>query len=131
MLVFDRCWSLIEVDRDGTRCADMDDFIPIQYRDFFDVPRMFIVVHDRTTYLFDSSFDEALDDYRDAYHVSILPRLNPEELAGSWASMPSRAIGQLSPVKVSAVRFDQARRQGVQRSFLCSVILGAQPSVMI
>ena len=100
----------------------MEDFVPIQYREFYDVPRIFIVVEGGTSYLFDASFDQALDDYPDSYTVSILPPLRAEELAGSWSSLPSRAIGYLGSVQVSAVHFDQTRRQAIERSFLCSVI---------
>jgi len=62
-------------------------------------------------------------DYPDAYTISILPPLRPEELVGSWASLASRAIGLLGSVSVSAVRFDHTRRQAIDRSFFLSVII--------
>ena len=35
----------------------------IQYRDFYDVPRIFVADYQGRLYLFDCPFDEALDDY--------------------------------------------------------------------
>ena len=99
-----------------------DNAVPIQYRDFYDVPRMFIVAHGGVTYLFDASFDEVLDDYPDIYTVSVLPPLNPEDFSGSWASLPARAIRRLSSVSVVAVPFDPTRRQAIEQSFLDTLI---------
>lgn len=100
----------------------MDNFLPIQYRDFYDVPRIFIVVDDGTHYLFNAPFDKAVDDYSDTYAVSVLPPLTSEELAGSWESLPGKAIGHLAPVPVSSVRFDPTLRHAVERSFFRSVV---------
>lgn len=102
-----------------------EGFIPIQYRDFCDVPRMFIFTDGGTTFLFDGSFDESIGDYPDAYTVSVLPELMAGELSGSWDSMPSRAIRKLNPVPVSAVKFDVTRRQSVER-FSLSVVISEQ-----
>jgi hypothetical protein len=96
----------------------MSDPVPIQYREIYDVPRMFIAVHDGVTFLFDSRFDDAIDDYADTYVVSTLPPLPPAELAGTWASLPSRAIRRLGSVPVAAVEFDATRRQFVDRALL-------------
>ena len=102
----------------------MTFLIPINYRDFYDVPRMFIVVDAGVSYLFESSFEEASDEYSGFYTVSILPPLSHEDLDGSWASLPDRAVGYLGQVPVSEVRFDQTRRQSIERPSLRSVISG-------
>ena len=99
----------------------MSDPVPIEYREFYDVPRLFVAAHDGVTYLFDAAFDDALDDYPDTYMVSTLPPLRPDELAGSWAALPSRAVRHLGSVPVSAVLFDPTRRQSVDRSLLRSL----------
>jgi hypothetical protein len=109
----------------------MSDFIPIQYRDFYDIPRIFVVEDAGVNYLFDAAFNRELDDYPDTYAVSILPRLGAEELAGSWASLSNRSIGYLASVHVSAVRFDPTRRQGVERSFLRSVTSGDRETLTL
>jgi hypothetical protein len=102
----------------------MNNLIPIQYREFYDVPRMFIVAYQGVSYLFDASFNEKLDDYPDTYAVSVLPPLLPEELTGSWSSLPSRVVSRLTQVLVSAVPFDKTRRQGVEQEFLHAVLSG-------
>jgi hypothetical protein len=39
------------------------------YREFWDVPRMVVARDESGTYLFQSRFDEVLDDYVDHYEV--------------------------------------------------------------
>jgi hypothetical protein len=107
----------------------MADFIPINYRDFYDFPRIFIVVDAGVTYLFDSSFDEASDDYSAFYTVCILPPLTREELQGSWVSLSDRAVGYLGHVPVTQVRFDESKRQSIDRASLQSVLAAEPPLV--
>ena len=85
----------------------------IQYREFYDFPRMFIVEFKGSQFLFDGSFDDGLDDYPDQYRVSLLPRLTPKDLAGSWAGLAQRAIQQLGHISTSAVQFDATRRESI------------------
>jgi hypothetical protein len=99
----------------------MSDPVPIEYREFHDVPRLFVASADGITYLFDGSFDDELDDYPDAYAVGTLPPLRPDELAGSWASLPARTVHHLGSVPVSAVTFDATRRRSVDRGLLSSM----------
>jgi hypothetical protein len=45
------------------------DWAPIRYRDFYDLPRIFITSYNGQDYLFDCPFDDELDDYPDSYRV--------------------------------------------------------------
>ena len=56
----------------------------IIYRDFWDVPRIFITRYRDKQYLFDCSFDEWLEDYPQLYQVYVLPNLGEDELKDSW-----------------------------------------------
>lgn len=40
-------------------------WLPITYRDYYDVPRMLVVRFEGQAYLFDCPFDVALDEYPD------------------------------------------------------------------
>lgn len=99
----------------------MPERLEIQYRDFYDIPRMFIVAANGDQLLFDGSFDEELDDYPDAYRVYRLPELEPGALSGSWAALPSRATRFLGTIPTAAVRFDPTRRQFVDVGVLAGL----------
>lgn len=43
------------------------NWAPIRYREFYDLPRIFIATHNGQSYIFDCSFDDALDDYSGKY----------------------------------------------------------------
>lgn len=96
--------------------------LAIQYREFYDVPRLFITVYDGVTYLFDGSFDEASDDYPDKYAVSILPPLQADDLAGSWEKLSSVAVHLVGSVSVSSVQFDSSRRKLMEGLLLRSML---------
>lgn len=82
----------------------------IRYRDFYDLPRIFITIHQGRQYLFDCPFDDELDEYADSYRVYELPALPDAELQGSWEHLPDSAIGFLGLIPVASVRFDPTRR---------------------
>lgn len=92
--------------------------VGIRYREFYDFPRMFIVEVQGRTFLFDGSFDDTLDDYPADYSLYLLPPLREDELAGSWAHLPSRATQKLGLIPTSAVVFDDTRREWMDASVL-------------
>jgi hypothetical protein len=87
--------------------------IPIQYREFYDIPRMFIAEYGGETYLFDGSFDDALDDYPPSYSVFVLPHIDLSTLSGSWADLSRSAVRMCGEVSTDAVVFDPTRRQSI------------------
>lgn len=96
----------------------MKEPVAIQYRDFYDVPRLFIAEFGGVQFLFDASFNDTLDDYPDEYAVSILPRLRPDELAGSWQGLSDRAVRKLGQVPIASVTFDADRRRYIEAEVL-------------
>ena len=85
----------------------------IIYRDFWDVPRIFIVRHRDRQYLFDCSFNESVEDFEGKYRVYILPALSEGELNGSWECLAERAESYLGEVPVESVIFDPSRRRAI------------------
>jgi hypothetical protein len=87
--------------------------LPIQYRDFYDFPRAFIVEHAGRTYFFDCPFDGRLDEYPDSFQVY---ELDPEFLrsgsTGSWEGLAAkgRLVGNVSTHRVI---FDGTRRSAI------------------
>jgi hypothetical protein len=86
---------------------------PIKYRDFFDVPRIFLARHRGRWVLFDCEFDQEADDYSPNYHVYLLPELPVEDLRGDWTHLAKRATRWLGRVEVGKVEFDRTLRERV------------------
>lgn len=86
-------------------------WLPIDYRDFYDVPRMIVVERGGQLYLFDAPFDDAADNYADRYAVYRLPESAREEIrSDSWVGLP--AAGQrVGDIPVSEVEFDETKRR--------------------
>jgi hypothetical protein len=99
----------------------------IDYRDLWDVPRMFLVRHEGHLYLFDCPFHEAHEDYGPAYRVYRMPELSDADRAGSWAEFPARAVTLLGEVPLTRVRFDPTRRQGVEASVFDHLLTPSPP----
>ena len=95
--------------------------LPILYREFYDVPRMFVTERDGTTYLFDCPFDEAADDYGDCYSVYTLTDVNADDLAGSWLILPQRGVRLPFCIPVASVVFDPTKRLSVEADVLTGV----------
>jgi len=91
----------------------MNEWVPIRYLGFWDVPRNFLVCYQGEQYLFDCPFSEELDDYPDHYTVYVLPELSSEEIDANWAALPGKAIRQVGEVPITAVRFDPSRRKAI------------------
>ena len=91
----------------------MSDWAKISYREYWDVPRIFFVEDGDHLYLFDCQFDEAAEDYPDAYQVFRMPPLCEADFAGSWAPLWERALERLGTVPVAEVVFDPTRRQAI------------------
>ncbi len=90
---------------------------PILYRDFYDVPRMFVVRFGGKTYLFDCPFDEIKDEYGTHYSVFLMPPLDDADLAGDWRKLLSLAVQLKGKVPVSDVKFDTSKRKEVNVDF--------------
>ena len=103
----------------------------IQYRDFYDIPRIFITNYHGQLYLFDGPFDDELDDYPDRYQVYQLPALTEAELAGSWEHLPERATHLLGTVSVSEVQFDPTKRACINTTILSKLLAWPIPETLV
>ena len=96
----------------------MSNWTPIQYRDFWDVPRIFLAHYHGVLWLFDCVFNENTEDYPDAYKVYLLPELSTEELAGSWDHLALKAQQYLGEIPVGQVSFDSSKRREIDTQVL-------------
>jgi hypothetical protein len=114
----------------------MENMTPITYRDFWDVPRIFIARREGDVLLFDCPLDETTEDYPNCYRVYLIPDLQDDELGGSWDKLHLKARRSLGEIPVRSVCFDATKRQGVATALLDSLAapsenngaLHAQPS---
>ena len=89
-------------------------WLPITYRDFYDIPHLIAVPYKGTLYLLDSPFDDDKDDYSDHFQVYRLPMELCEQLkALSWINLSQRGE-EVGEIPVSHVKFDQSRRHFIQ-----------------
>jgi hypothetical protein len=103
------------------------DWATIRYRDFYDIPRIFITAHDGKQYLFDCPFDDDLDDYSDRYRVYQLPAISEDDLEGSWERLPERAVRLLGVVPVAEVQFDPTKRQRLDTAVIEALLARHDP----
>lgn len=96
----------------------MTNLLPIRYREFWDVPRVFVVRVGPETFLFDCPFDDEAEDFGTSYRVYRMPELAPDDLAGSWVGLHNRALAFLGEVPISSVKFDPSRRESIDPSIL-------------
>ena len=95
-------------------------WIPILYRDFYDVPRAFIAEHEGTAYFFDCPFDAAFDDYPSSYMVYRLAPATKPTTEESWEGLS--ALGQyVRNVLVAEITFDQTRRASIESAVYTSL----------
>ena len=99
----------------------MSTFTPITYRDFYDIPRIFVVAHPDQSFLFDCRFSDATDEYEDSYAVYLMPSLGALELEGSWENLSNKSIRRLGRVSTSHVEFDESRRRLVNLDCLALI----------
>src|SRR5713101_2347483 len=102
----------------------MDKMVPIQYRGFWDVPRIFLARYKGKLFLFDCRFDEVIDDFPDFYQVYLLPALDQHEPPGSWDQLSSKAIHHFGLVPIQKIRFDQTKRREIDSTILDELVAG-------
>lgn len=106
----------------------MTRWVAINYREFWDVPRIFFTEENSQLYLFDCRFDEEVEDYPDEYRVYLMPQLSEADLAGSWAEVHRMATRELGTVPVDHVTFDPTRRKQIDASVLDGLTAPARSS---
>lgn len=104
----------------------MTEWAPIQYRDFWNVPRIFVTSYRGQTILFDCPLDDETEDFPDFYKVYLLPVLAPEVLADSWENLHTQAIATLGQIPISQVHFDSTKRNEIDTALLRDLLIEAR-----
>ena len=86
--------------------------IAIWYRDFYDVPRLFVALHEEATYLFDCAFDQEADEYAKSFRVYRLTAAGFPSVDGDWQALARQGV-LIGEVAVQDVEFDATRRASI------------------
>ncbi len=105
----------------------MSSAAPFVYREFYDVPRFLVVTYRRQQFLFESAFDDDLDDYPDVYQVFLLRDVSENELKGSWVHLSEKAQAYLGKAPVKDVRFDPTLRREIETDVLEGLLANNAP----
>ena len=97
----------------------------VQYRDFWDVPRIFLASFGHSLFLFDCKFSKESEDFNTEYEVFLMPELSENDLVGSWEGLANKALKFLGAIPVDAINFDETRRGSI-KSEVISTLLNAQ-----
>ena len=103
----------------------MPSTAPFIYREFYDVPRFLVVTHRGQQFLFESAFDDDLDEYPDVYQVFLLRDVSENELQGSWVFLSEKAQACLGAVPVKDVVFDETGRREIKTDVLDRLLADA------
>jgi hypothetical protein len=87
--------------------------VKIIYREFYDIPRVFVVPYNGMKLLFECLFDESIGEYPDYYNVFTLSNIKEEDLQGSWVGLSKLATRYLGQVPICEVKFDQTKRKEI------------------
>lgn len=91
-----------------------DQWLTITYRDFYDIPRAFVVENGGTLYFFDCPFDDNIDDYPDRFLVYKLSERMKDKLdTTSWAGLSSSSQ-LVGTIPVNQVQFDASKRGSIR-----------------
>src|ERR1700682_486822 len=97
----------------------------LDYRDFYDIPRAFIIEPHRQMLLyFHCPFDEDRDDYGDVFKVSVLRNNEASSLPQDWRKLD--LLGNIGSIAISAVHFDDTRRSDVVIDSLPDLVAAAE-----
>ena len=98
------------------------EWLPIlEYREFYDLPRLILVETDDRFLLLDCPFEDGFDDYAADFFVYQLesdPRLS---FGADWSGLPAtgRLLGQVS---VNSITFNSTRREALRSRELATLL---------
>jgi hypothetical protein len=95
-----------------------ETWLPIRYREFYDIPRAFVVEFQGASYFFDCPFNEDLDNHETEYSIyKITEELCDRIDSISWTDIVG-SLKRVGTVRVSDVEFDTTKRQAIKARVL-------------
>jgi hypothetical protein len=82
----------------------------IEYRSFYDVPRMIVASSDEGLFFFHSPSSDEIDDYAPHYEVYRLPMLDAALLPMSWENLEQQAVERRANIPLNNLPFTVERK---------------------
>ncbi len=101
----------------------MNNFLPILYSGFWDVPRIFLVEYSNSILLFDCKFEEIIDDYPSEYKVYLIPEHCQNDLKIAWDYFLNNSPDSIGEVVVAEVEFDETKRKFINDKVLKNLFI--------
>jgi hypothetical protein len=96
---------------------------PFTYAEFYDVPRLIILLVREKWILLDSAFNEDVDEYEPEYSVYQLPSsFEPPTKGASWKFLEETERILLGKIPVQEVEFDTTKRQTLRAAALDALV---------
>lgn len=95
------------------------EWAPIQYREFYDYPRVLLVEFDGALHLLDAPFDEVADDYPQTYAIKIL---TAPPTSDSWVALGDE-LDPVGSLAITTALFDVTRRRQIRVDLIRAAIL--------
>lgn len=101
-------------------------WLPIEYSEFQDIPRAFIVNDETGSYFFDCSFSDELDEYPDEF---IVYKLRERVSLYSGNALPWNELHKygkrVGSIGIESVIFDISKRKSIRGDVLASIVSGS------
>jgi hypothetical protein len=98
------------------RSLNSQTWIPISYREFFDIPRSFICTWQGKSLFFDCPFNNEGDKYPEVFQVYLLPEGHGTERTETWPLNHDKSIGCFGKIPTHQLVFDPTRRAQIDFS---------------
>jgi hypothetical protein len=87
------------------------NWIPFKYGGFYDVPRTLMFEIADQFIVFDSKFDEIIDEYDEKYRIYLIEKPNELNWSAYWRDFPKESDTQIGEILVKDVIFDETLRK--------------------
>ena len=103
--------------------GDPDQVVSIEYRDFYDIPRLFIAERHGVVYLFDGQFSASCDDYPSHFNVFRLSsKIDDVRKEPDWSRLNEQGE-HIAVVLADTIEFDVTRRKSISDRVFDSLTL--------
>lgn len=97
-------------------------WLPINYRDYWDVPRVFVVEYKGRTFLFNCPFDDDEDDYPEEYRVYEVDYDLHEFTDLPWDAIPGERARLLAVLPVNCPSFADSKPRTINPDIFTSFL---------
>ncbi|MEZ5306402.1 MAG: hypothetical protein R2684_04575 [Pyrinomonadaceae bacterium] len=102
----------------------MTKYSIVEYREFYDVPRVLLLFSEACLLLLDCQFDDEADDYPHSYEVYLMPRDFDWSGLSNWYGIEANAIRKIGTLGLDQIEFDETKRKHIKSRALDALCSG-------